>query len=81
MIEIHGLGKDFKGSGDSVVHALRAIDLEVKRRGVLSSTWPERFREDDTAPVRCWVGGAGPGWDRARRGDGLFPVEARPGPA
>ena len=30
MIQIHGLGKDFKGTGDSVVHALQAIDLEVR---------------------------------------------------
>jgi iron(III) transport system ATP-binding protein len=31
LIKIHGLGKDFKGTGDSVVQALQAIDLEVRR--------------------------------------------------
>ena len=31
MIEIHGLGKDFQRAGESVVHALRTVDLKVER--------------------------------------------------
>ena len=58
MIEIHGLGKDFKGSGDSVVHALQAIDLEVKRGEFLVLLGPSGSGK--TTLLRCVAGLAVP---------------------
>jgi len=58
LIEIHGLGKDFKGSGDSVVHALQGIDLEVKRGEFLVLLGPSGSGK--TTLLRCVAGLAVP---------------------
>lgn len=54
MIEIHRLGKDFKGTGDGVVHALQTIDLEVKRGEFLVLLGPSGSGK--TTLLRCVAG-------------------------
>ena len=55
-------GKDFKGTGDSLVHALQAIDLEVKRGEFLVLLGPSGSGK--TTLLRCVAGLAVP--DRGR---------------
>ena len=54
MIEIDGLGKDFHRAGESVVHAIRSIDLKVSRGEFLVLWVP-------AAPARRPCSGVWPG--------------------
>ena len=54
MIEIHGLGKDFHRAGESVVHAIRSIDLEVAQGEFLVLLGPSGSGK--TTLLRCVAG-------------------------
>ena len=54
MIEIKGLGKDFKRAGESVVHAIRSVDLKVARGEFLVLLGPSGSGK--TTLLRCVAG-------------------------
>ena len=54
MIEIDGLGKDFHRAGESVVHAIRSIDLKVSRGEFLVLLGPSGSGK--TTLLRCVAG-------------------------
>jgi iron(III) transport system ATP-binding protein len=54
MIEIQGLGKDFHRAGESVVHAIRSIDLEVAQGEFLVLLGPSGSGK--TTLLRCVAG-------------------------
>lgn len=54
MIEIDGLGKDFYRAGESVVHAIRSIDLKVARGEFLVLLGPSGSGK--TTLLRCVAG-------------------------
>lgn len=58
MIEISGLGKDFQRTGESVVHALQTIDLEVERGQFFVLLGPSGSGK--TTLLRCVAGLAVP---------------------
>jgi iron(III) transport system ATP-binding protein len=58
LIKIHGLGKDFERTGDTVVHALQAIDLEVRHGEFFVLLGPSGSGK--TTLLRCVAGLAVP---------------------